>query len=632
MLNLDTKNKERQMKSSKFCLQMYAFLLVLLIAISPVFADEHETEETPPTKKYVEFTLSGTYADTKTVSTFSTSTTKTLRGLFKKLDILKADDEIAGVIFKIDGVSVGWATLQEIRTKLHDFREAGKETIGYLESGGNAEYLLAATMDRIVLMPTGSLNLTGLRAEVLFYKGLLDKLDIQADMLAMGKYKSGVEPYMRDGMSDEFRESMTALLDDLYARLLEHIAESREGITVERASDLINRGPFTAEEAHQEQLVDTLQYYDELLTDLKEASEDEEVQITKPNYERKRKVPDMNSFAGLMQLLSMLNPPQRARTGTAENQIALIYASGPILPDFDSFFSSMSVVTPETLKEAFEKARTDDSVRAVVFRIDSPGGSALASDLIWREVMLTQREKPVVVSMGNVAASGGYYIAMAAGTIVAHPSTLTGSIGVFGGKLNMKGLYNKVGLTKEIIAHGQNATLYSDYGGFTPTERERVEKMMKTVYEDFVRKAAAGRSKSFEEIDEIAQGRVWTGKQAKALGLVDELGGLDTALSIAKKQAGFSDDDEVNLIVLPKQRPFFEQLLEQMIEDTESSIQLKGWKIGKLEGWGFQPSLLPAFHSLFGTQWQHVITWLSLFGFEDGTQVVTILPYNILIR
>ena len=603
-------------------LQTYTLLLALLVFVSPVFADEHAVEETPPpTKKYTEFTLSGTYADTKTVGTFSTSPTKTLRGLFKKLDALKTDDEIAGVIFKIEGVSVGWATLQEIRTKLHEFREGGKETIGYLESGGNAEYLLAAAMERVVLMPAGSLNLTGLRAEILFYKGLLDKLDIQADMLAMGKYKSGVEPYMRDGMSEAFRESMTALLDDLYAQLLDHIAESREGMTTERASDLINRGPFTAEEAHQEKLVDALQYYDELLTDIKEASEDEEVQIVEPGYERKRKVPDMNSFAGLMQLLSMLNPPQRARADAAENQIALIYASGPILPDFDSFLASMSVVTPERLKKAFEKARADDSVQAVVFRIDSPGGSALASDLIWREIMLTQREKPVVVSMSNVAASGGYYIAMAAGTIVAHPSTLTGSIGVFGGKLNMKGLYNKIGLTKEIIAHGQNATLYSDYGSFTPTERERVEKMMKTVYEDFVRKAATGRSKSFEEIDEIAQGRVWTGKQAKALGLVDELGGLDTALSIAKKQAGFADDDKVNLIVLPKQRPFLEELLERMIEDTESSIQV--------------PLQLTANHpvlSMFGTQWQQVITWLSLFGFEDGTQVVTILPYSILIR
>ncbi|RKU27785.1 signal peptide peptidase SppA [Candidatus Poribacteria bacterium] len=601
-------------------LQTCTFLLTLLILVSPVFAEEKVAEETPPpTKKYVEFTLNGTYTDTKTVSTFGTSSTKTLRGLFKKLDALKTDDEIAGVIFKIEGVGLGWATLQEIRNKLNEFHETGKETIGYLESGGNAEYLLAATMDRIVLMPTGSLTLTGLRAEVLFYKGLLDKLDIEADMLAMGKYKSGVEPYMRDGMSDAFRESMTALLDDLYAQLLNHLAERRESITTKNASDLMNRGPFTAEEAKQEKLVDALQYYDELIAELKSAPENEEVQVVKPGFERKRKVPDMNSFAGLMQLFSMLNPPQRAQAA-AEHQIALIYASGPILPDIDSPFIAMSAITPKALKKAFEKARTDDTVQAVVFRIDSPGGSALASDLIWREVMLTQREKPVVVSMGNVAASGGYYIAMAAGTIVAHPSTLTGSIGVFGGKLNLKGLYNKAGLTKEIISHGQNATLYSDYGGFTPTERERVEKMMKTVYEDFVNKAATGRNKSFDEIDEIAQGRVWTGKQAKELGLVDEIGGLDTALSIAKKQAGFAEDDKVNLIVLPKQRPFFEQLLEQMIEDTDSSIQLP------LQSAANHPVL-----SMLGTPSQHIITWLSLFGFKDGTQIVTILPYDILI-
>ena len=597
-------------------------LLVVIIITSPIFAEEHAVEETvPPVKKYVAFTLGGTYTDTKTVSTFGTSSTKTLRGLFKKLDTLKTDDEIAGIIFKIDNVGVGWATLQEIRNKLHEFREAKKETIGYLESGGNAEYLLAAAMERVVLIPTGSLNLTGLRAEILFYKGLLEKLDIEADMLAMGKYKSGVEPYMRDGMSDAFRESMTALLDDLYAQLLDHIAENRDGITAEGVSDLVNRGPFTAEEAQQEKLVDALQYYDELLDTLKTASPDEDVQVVKPDFERKRKVPDMNSFAGLMQLFSMLNPPQRSRTATAENQIALIYANGPILPDVDSLFPSTSVIMPNELKEAFEKARTDDSVRGVVLRIDSPGGSALASDLIWREVMLTQREKPVVVSMGNVAASGGYYIAMAAGTIVAHPSTLTGSIGVFGGKLNMKGFYNKIGLTKEIIAHGQNATLYSDYGGFTPTERERVEKMMKTIYKDFVSKAAAGRDKPFDEIDKIAQGRVWTGKQAKALGLVDELGGLDTALSLAKAQAGFADDDDVNLIVLPKQKPFLEEILERMVEDMEGSIQLP------LELTTSHPVL-----SMFGNRWQHVITWLNLFGFEDGTQVVTILPYDVLIR
>ncbi len=602
-------------------LQKFAFLLTLFVLVSPEITADQTLEETVlPIKNYAEFTLSGAYTDTKVVSTFGTASTKTLRGLFKKLDALKTDDEIAGVVFKIDDVSGGWATLQEIRSKLREFRAAGKETIGYLEGGGKAEYLLAATMDRVVLMPGGSLNLTGLRAEIMFYKGLLDKLDIQADMLAMGKYKSGVEPYMRDGMSDAFREAMATLLDDLYAQLLNHIAESREGITATSAPDLMDRGPFTAEEALQEKLVDALQYYDELLTALKTASENEDVQVVKPGSERKRKVPDMNSFAGLMQLFSILNPPQRTQP-TAEDQIALIYANGPILPNVESLFASMPIITPNELKAAFEKARTDDSVRAVVLRIDSPGGSARASDLIWREVMLTQREKPVVVSMGDVAASGGYYIAMAAGTIVAHPSTLTGSIGVFGGKLNMKGLYNKIGLTKEIITYGQNSTLSSDYGGFTPTERERVEKIMRTIYKDFVGKAAVGRNKSFDEIDEIAQGRVWTGQQAKALGLVDELGGLDTALSIAKEQAGFSDDQKVNLIVLPKQKPFFEKLMERMIEDMAGSVRMPTQLVVN------DPML-----AMLGTRWEHVLTWLRLFNFEDGIQVVTILPYDILIR
>ena len=620
-------------------LKSSVFLLTLLVCISSVSAEEDRTVEERvtisvkkqvigesglPIKKYVEFTLGGAYSNTRAVSTFGISSTKTLGKLFERLDALKADEEIAGVIFKIDALTVGWATLQEIRQKLNTFRETGKETIAYLHGGGNAEYLLAAATDSIVLTPTGSLNLMGLRAEVLFYKGLMDKLDVQADMLALGKYKSGVEPYMREGMSEAFRESTTALLDDLYEQLLTHIAESREGMTAEEVSAVMDSGPFTAAEAHAAKLVDALQYYDELVDSLKDASPDADVQVTKPAFERKRVMPNMNSLAGLMHLLNVLNPPQRAATRTPENQIALIYGSGPILTDFDAFFPLLPMITPEGLKDAFTKARTDDSVRAVVFRVNSPGGSALASDLIWREVLLTQQKKPVVVSMGDVAASGGYYIAMAAGTIVAQPTTLTGSIGVFGGKLNLKGLYNKVGLKKEIIAHGQNATLYSDYGAFTPTERERVEKLMETVYKDFVGKAAAGRSTTFDAIDEVAQGRVWTGRQAKALGLVDELGGLETALSIAKKQAGFAADDEIPLIVLPKAKPIFEELMERMLEDTQGSIQMP-----------LPLTATPAtdsIRSLFGTEWAHVLTWFRLFGFKDGTQIVTILPYNIIIR
>lgn len=598
--------------------QKMGLLFLIIFFVLPVSAEEHakEDEPEPTVKRYVEFTLSGTYTDTKEISIFGASSTKTLRGLFRKLDALKNDDEVAGIIFKIGGIGIGWGNLQELRNKLGEFRDAEKEMIGYFESGGNAQYLLATAMDRIVLMPTGNLNLIGLRAEILFYKGLMEKLDIEADMIAMGKFKSGIEPYTRDGMSDAFRESMTGLLDDLWTQMLEKIANGRDGITPEIAAELIDRGPFTAKEALAAKLVDELQYYDELLDAINETPD---TKVAKQGDEKKRKMPDMNSFMGLMELFKMLNPPQRAKPRPAENQLALIYASGAILPNVNLPFPTTSVITPRVLKNAFKKARSDDAIKAVVFRVDSPGGSALASDLIWREVMLTQREKPVVVSMANMAASGGYYISMAAGTIVAQPGTLTGSIGVFGGKLNLKGLYNKVGLTKEIIVHGQNATLYSDYGGFTPAERERVEKRMKTTYEDFVTKAASGRKATYDEIDAVAQGRVWTGKQAKELGLVDELGGLETALSIAKKQVGLTDEDKVDIIVLPEQKTFFEQMMESMLEEQAGISTPLPLQLAQQH---------PALHKL-STQWHKIITWLTLF---EKERVITALPFDILIR
>ena len=605
------------MKPLKTFWQTLIPLFLIIFFVLPVSAEEQSEEETaPPVKKYVEFTLSGTYTDIKEMSFFGTSSTKTLRGLLKKLDALKNDDEVAGVIFKIGNIGIGWASLQELRNKLDEFQDAEKEMIAYLESGGNAQYLLATAMDKIVLMPAGNLNLIGLRSEILFYKGLLEKLDVEADMLAMGEFKSGIEPFTRDSMSDAFRKSMTGLLDDLYMQMLEKIADGRDEITPEIAAELIDRGPFTAKEAEEAKLVDTLQYYDELLNVINERPDTE---VAKQDDKKKRKVPDMNSFMGMMELFKMLNPPQRAKARPAENQLALIYASGPILPDFDSPFPTTSMITPKTLKKAFEKARSDNAIKAVVLRVDSPGGSAIASDLIWREVVRTQREKPVIVSMANYAASGGYYISMAAGTIVAQPGTLTGSIGVFGGKLNLKGLYNKVGLTKEIITQGQNATLYSDYGSFTDTERERVEKMMKTIYEDFVTKAADGRQTTFDEIDAVAQGRIWTGKQAKELGLVDELGGLETALAIAKKDVGLTDEDRVDIIVLPEQKPFFEQFLESMLE-AEAGISTP------------LPLQLAQQHpasSMLSAQWHKIITWLTLF---ENERVVTALPYDILIR
>jgi protease-4 len=274
-------------------------------------------------------------------------------------------------------------------------------------------------------------------------------------------------------------------------------------------------------------------------------------------------------------------------------------------------FTPREVITPDKLAGVLREVREDSSIRAVVMRVDSPGGSALASDAIWREVMLTQRQKPLVVSMSDVAGSGGYYIAMAAGTIVAEPGTITGSIGVLGGKLNLKGLYNKIGLTKEVIKRGNNANLYSDYGNFSPTEQERVEKLLETIYQDFVRKAAKGRRKTKAEIHEIAQGRIWTGRQAKEIGLVDELGGLDTAFALAKKRIALSPGDEIDIIVLPKPKTF----LETLMEDMEGEIHIPitpHFSVSSL-----LTRTLPDFY------------WLRLFANEP---VATVMPFEITIR
>ena len=588
-------------------LRILAISSLVFMALSAVAQD---AEEGPP-QKYVEITIGGPLAEVKPAFAFPPRV-KTLRSVTELIDRARTDESVSGMLLKIQGLGVGWAALQELRDKIVQFRESGKTVVSYLAGGGNVEYLLACAADRIVLMPAGTIGLTGLRAEVIFYKGLLDKLDIKVDMIAAGKYKSAVEPYTRESMSESAREALAAVLDDLYEQQVEMIADGREELDAMMVVDLINQGPFMAEEAHDANLVDAIQYYDELLDSITE-NEDEPAEIVSDYGKRSRKAPDLTSFAGFMKLFSMLTTPNRSSGQTGKPRVALIYAAGPIMsnaPQLDPF-SSGQVITPARIAKAVRDARKDESMRAVVMRVNSPGGSALASDLIWREVMLTQREKPVVISMGDVAASGGYYIAMAAGTVIAEPGTITGSIGVLGGKLNLQGLYNKVGLTKEVITRGRNANLYSDYGDFTPTERERVEKMIETTYQTFVSKAAAGRRKTEAEIHEIAQGRIWTGRQAKAIGLVDELGGLDAALAAAKKRIALSPDDKIDIVVFPKHKTFFESLMEDM--DTEVRIPLT-------------PELaLP-------TSIAKALPNLYLLRVFSGEPVAAVLPFDLRIR
>ena len=593
-----------------------------LLIWSPVFAQEETVEpqapadsspktsnaQQTPLRKYVELSIKGPLAEVKPAFAFS-SQVKTLRSITKQIDKIRKDDEVVGVLLKIEGLGIGWAKLQELRDKIIQLRSGGVKVISYLESGGNAEYLLACAADQIVLMPAGTVGLTGLRAEVMFFRGLLDKLDIKADMYAIGKYKSAIEPYMRDSMSEAQREALNAILDDLYAQQVEMITNGRSEIDAALAADLIDQGPFTAEEAYRAKLVDTIQYYDELVQSIEERAE-EKIEVVSEHRKKSAEVPELTGFAGFMTFFSMLTSSKHQTSRMGKPKIALIYATGPIMSNAPtSPFMTEQIMTPSVMAKALREAREDSDIQAVIMRIDSPGGSAVASDAIWREVLSTQREKPLVVSMSDVAGSGGYYIAMAAGTIVAEPGTITGSIGVLGGKLNLKGLYNKIGLTKEVITRGKNANLYSDYGDFTSTERERLQQLLETVYRDFVRKAAEGRDKTEMEIHELAQGRIWTGKQAKEIGLVDELGGLDTALAIAKKQIALDPADEIDIIILPKPKTLFETL----ISDMDIRIPMMPHLPVPIPVEGALPNLY----------------WLHLFANES---VAVVMPFEIVIR
>jgi protease-4 len=428
-----------------------------------------------------------------------------------------------------------WGTTQEIRDAIVDFKRSGKPAVAYLEYGGQAEYYLASACDRVFLMPASGLDLTGLASYELFLRGTLDKIGVYPDLLHIGEYKTASNNLTERGFTPAHREMAESLNTDLYEQIVRGIAEGR-GKTEAEIRALIDRGPLLPEEAIRAGLVDDLAYEDQL---------DEKARIggsaKRIDEEEYRKVSPGS--------LGLNRGPR----------IAVLYAVGLISSgesQDDSFQGR--VVGSDTIVEYLRKVREDRSIRAVVLRVDSPGGSAVASDAIWREVLLTRNQKPLVASMGDVAASGGYYIAMPAHAIVAQPGTLTGSIGVVTGKFVTGGTYNKLGMTIDVVSEGEYAELYSPLRPFGPQERAKIAEQMQMVYDQFVEKAAEGRNTTPEKIDAVAQGRVWTGRQAKQVGLVDDLGGLRTAIGLAKQRAKIDPETEVELVVYPPKKSFYE--------------------------------------------------------------------------
>jgi len=460
----------------------------------------------------------------------------TVRGIVELLRKAKTDKRITSIIVKPFGAGALWGKVQEVRDAVSDFRRSGKPIVAYLEYGGEQEFYLATACDKIFLMPSATLDLTGMASYELFLRGTLDKIGAFPDALHIGEYKTYSNTFTQHTFTPAHREMAESLNNDMFEQLVRGIADGRKKSEAEIKS-LIDHGPFLPEDALRAGLIDDLMYEDQI---------DDKVKLAagKPHYI------EMNEYRGVSAGSLGLNRGPR---------IAVIYAAGIIASGKSNYDSpSGAVVGSDTLIDYLRKARADNSVKAIVLRVDSPGGSAIASDVIWREVLLTRNQKPLIASMSDVAASGGYYIAMPAHAIVAEPSTLTGSIGVVLTKFVIDGTLKKLGINMEGVSQGKFADMYSPVRPFSPEERARMMENMQATYDTFVEKAAQGRNTTPERIDAIGQGRVWTGRQAKEIGLVDELGGLDRAVALAKQRAKIAQDAEVELVIYPPKKSFYD--------------------------------------------------------------------------
>lgn len=550
---------------------MKSFLILFVTVASSLylqnftFAQDKKAEEKTKPASIAHIRISGSLEEgVAPADPLFSSIQETLKSKLDRIKKASTDANVKGLILEIDGVSVGWGKIDELTEALNNFKKSGKKIFTYLESGEMKDYLVALSSNKIILPESGWLMLTGLRAEVTFYKEMLEKIGAQADFLKVGDFKSAIEPYTRTTMSESSRKQMESMLDDFYEKSIVARIQKERASKKWAAEDIrkvIDNGPYTAKKASELGLVDLVGYFPAVTEAFKKELKVDDITLLQ-NY-GKDKVEDIdlsNPFA----LLKLFATPKIS--SNSKPKIAVIYASGTI----NTGKSEQSLLGSEscgstTMIQAIKQAENDKSVKAIVLRVDSPGGSALASDLIWAELM--RCKKPIIASMSDVAASGGYYICMAASKIYAEPGTITGSIGVFGGKINMGGTYAKLGITSEVITRGANANLFSSTNSFSKSEREAMTRLIDDCYDQFITKALNGREKAGKKLDRktlegLAGGRVWTGRQAKENGLVDELGTMQDAIKMASKLGGLNADTEPELLLLPKSKSFLDSFLE----------------------------------------------------------------------
>lgn len=536
-------------------------LLLSFVVVGGVMAaDESKAKATPDEKTaarkvrvdWAQIKLKGSYPESSQMPGLFGDLVEGLPTCMDRLQQAARDKSIKGVLLHIEGLEIGWARLNELQTAIAEIRAAGKPVWATMNDAGNKDYLLAASCDKIIMPESGTLMLTGLQAEVTFYKNLFEMLDIKADMLRVGAFKSAAEPYTRTEMSDEFREEMEAILDDYYASMVGQISAARK-LSEDVVKAIIDEGLITVPRAKELGLVDSVAYEDQLVTLI--AGDDKSADVRIREDYRKKKVSTELDLFSLMELLG----GGKSDSGSTRPRIAVLRLEGAIVSGSNpmSLFSESSI-NSDKIVPLIHKLTADDNVKAIVLRVDSPGGSALASDLIWRA--LEASGKPVIASMSDTAASGGYYISMGADSIFAEPGTLTGSIGVIGGKIAFEGLLKKVGVTTSVIRRGKNSGVMSMTGNFSDSEREAMQQMLNHTYEQFTQKAAAGRKMDHTALEALARGRVYTGRQAKEIGLIDELGTLADAIAYARKLVG-DEAGKLELEDLPRPQSPLQMLL-----------------------------------------------------------------------
>jgi protease-4 len=492
----------------------------------------------------------------------------TVSQVWMTLQKAAADSHVKAIVLQPEGLSAGWAKLEEIRADVERFRKSGKPVYAFLRAPSTRDYYVALAADRIYLGPQEPLMLKGLRAELMYFKKTLDKLGVSVDVEHAGKYKDYGDMFTRSDMSPETREVMTSVVDDLYGNLVARIAEGRKK-SLDQVRAIIDQGPFTAAQARQAGLVDELRFEDQVWGELKDRLHAGEL----------KKV-----AAG-----EYMKVPMEAVGLQGKSRIALVIGQGDITRgEAGDDGSTGSSLTSYGFDKLLRQVAGDSTIKGVVVRIDSPGGEQVASDEIWRQMNLLSKQKPLVFSMSDLAASGGYYIAMTGDPVVAYPGTLTGSIGVVFGKPNLHGLYDKLGITKDTVQRGQHAGIDSDYSSLTPDERRILRDGVDESYKDFVAKVADARHRAFNDIEPLAQGRVWLGSQAKARGLVDELGGLDSAIELVKKKAHIPAGERVRLVLYPPRRSLLDivmrrpqdDMLESKLAQTFGRMPFHAWMKG----------------------------------------------------